>query len=136
VCYLKFGKISSIPSKGFKVYGDSYPFYIFGIAAIFFNLVTFVYLMTLRIYNRRINFIRNHTKFYAFSKSCNVYYIYIIMTYFLLVIFGVLWWSITKDFIILFSCVFLPLMYESIMVLYYNWQINDYMLVGDVAAYN
>lgn len=52
IIYLGVGKLDEIPSNGFQIYGKTYYFYLFGIAALLFNLTIFCYLMTVRIFNR------------------------------------------------------------------------------------
>jgi hypothetical protein len=134
--YLGQGNSENIPTEGFVIYGKKYAFWIFGLASLFITLAVFCYLATIRIYNRKINKVRETMKCIAGCSCFDTYYIFLAATYVSLIIIGVLWSSINKEYFILFSCVFIPLIYECLLVIYYNWKMNDFRFLADVAEYN
>lgn len=93
-------------------------------------------MFTLQIYTRHLNKIKRIKKFFIFKESINEYYIWLVATYILIVIFGIIWWSITKEYIFMLSCFFFPLVYECYLILYYNWKLNDYSILGDIEVFN
>ena len=83
-----------------------------------------------------MNKVKAVKKFYIFKQTINEYYVFLLATYILIVVTGIIWWSITNEYVFLFSCIFIPLIYESFLVFYYNWKLNDYNFLGDVKAFN
>ena len=64
------------------------------------------------------------------------YYTFLIFSYTALVILGIYLASQVSNALIWVCCVFLPLFYQSFVVFYANWTENDYLIFGDVDAYN
>lgn len=69
-------------------------------------------------------------------EGCSEYYFFIFFAYGLLVILGFYMYTYTKNSFIWNSCVFLPLFYQAFVLFYSNWEENDFLLLGSVAAYN
>lgn len=125
-----------IPSEGFYVYGVNYSFVTFGVASIFITLIILLYFFSVRVYIRHINKVKSLKKFTIFSFTINEYYIFITLTYLFLVALGIVWQQATGEYIMLFSLIFLPLIYESYLTFYFNWKINEFSILGDVAKFN
>lgn len=93
--YLGEKKTGGIPANGFKLYGDWYAFWKFGVAGIIFNIIVLMIFLTLRLFYRRTSGIKDSSIYYAFSQKLNSYYIFLLCTYALIVSIGLLWWSLT-----------------------------------------
>jgi hypothetical protein len=127
---------SKIPASGFVVYGVTYYFASYGAAALMFFIIIVCYLFTMRIYQRQTRRIKSLKKFTIFSQTVSEYYVFLFATYLLIVVLGIVWMLATAQYVFMLSCIFLPLIYECCLVIYYNWKLNDYNLLGDVAAFN
>lgn len=118
------------------MFDKTYEFYIFGIAALILNGVVFCYMMSLRIYKRQLKGIKENKPFSLGCKWFSTYYIFLALCYILIVAFGIAIQAMAEEEFVLLSCIVLPLVYESIMIIYFNWQMNDYRLIADISAYN
>ena len=108
-----------------------YPFWGYGIATLLISLTVFLYILSLRLYKRKMNRIIDLN-----SKIFDAYYLALFFTYAVIITLGVVWWSVVKEHLILFSCLFLPIIYECLLVIFYNWSMNDYKILANVAEYN
>lgn len=50
--------------------------------------------MSVRIYYRKMKGIQDFKVYYLFCKSFGVYYIYLLLTYILLVALGIIWYTL------------------------------------------
>lgn len=134
--WLDNGSTSSVPATGFLFYNKKYPFYAFGVASIIIAFAIVSALVCVRSMKRKRNGVSTESEFYIFHKSFTNYYIFYLLAYALLLVLGIVWYTIVKEYFLLFSCIFLPLIYETINIIYYNLEMNDFNFIANVTDYN
>ncbi len=121
-----------------KAYGARYPFYAFGIAALFFNIIILFFFISMRIYYRMINKIKegNYKVFrWEFSQR-TIYYFFLAVDYSFILVVGAIWSIIVKQYVMLFMCIFSPLIILCILIFLNAWIFNNFLLLGIVSDYN
>ena len=58
------------------------------------------------------------------------------MSYAFLIVLGLYFYFKTGTSIVWSSCVFLPLFYQAYVIFYTSWKENDYLVLGDMKAFN
>jgi hypothetical protein len=127
---------NNIPTEGFVVYGVTYSFVTYGVASIFITIIVLTYLFTIRIYERHLNKVKSLKKFHILKYTVSEYYVFLTLTYVFLVALGIVWLSFTGEYVLFYSCIFLPLIYETYLIFFFNWKLNDFAILGDVSKFN
>ena len=126
----------TLPVSQMTIGSTIFPFWAVGVAVVLLSLVIFFYLISLRIIQRARSRVRSINFYYLGCASCGEYYLFLILSYLTIVVIGFYLWSRVGSAIIWVSCVFLPLFYQAFILFYANWKENDYLILGDVTAYN
>lgn len=85
---------------------------------------------------RRRNHVREFSGCYLGWGKFSEYYIYALLAYIMIVVFGCYFFVTVGNPVIWLLTVFVPLMYEAFLQFYRNWEENDYMILGFVDKYN
>ncbi len=61
-----------------------------------------------------------------------LYYICLGATYGFLIYFGVVWYKIVDEPLVICSFIFIPIIYECFLIIYFNWKLNDYKIIANI----
>jgi len=126
----------TLPVTSVYIGASLYPFWSVGVVTILLSFSVLFYLVTLRIVERSQVKIRSLHIYYLGCEGCGEYYFFLFTSYIFLVILGCYLYTVTGNDLIWASCVFLPIFYQAFVIFYLNWQENDFLLFGDMAAFN
>lgn len=65
--------------------------------------------------------IQDFTKYHLLCKAFGPYYMFLALTYLFIVFLGIVWYTLVEEYFFMFTCIFVPIIYEAVMILYYNW---------------
>lgn len=126
-----------IPTKGFVLTnGKDFAFWNYGLASIFFVVVFLMFWMSRQIYKRYCLKIQDFVFYYVFSTNFDMYYVSLFGAYLCLIIIGGLCYAVIGEPFPLIICCFLPLVYETVMVVYFNLNLNDFRFPADTKMIN
>jgi hypothetical protein len=86
-----------------------------------FTIALYFYLASLRLLQRRRNHIREFSGYYLGCGKFSEYYMYALMSYVMIVIFGCYFYVTVGNPMIWLATVFLPLIYEAFLQFYHSW---------------
>lgn len=137
IVVLALADISGVPTQGFSMdNGKDYPFWAFGLASIFFVVIFLLFWISVRIYRRYTLKIKDLVFYYLFSVSFDMYYLSLSCTYLCIILLGGLCYASTDESFPLIFCCFIPVMYELLMIIKFNWNLNDYRFPADTQMIN
>lgn len=137
IVVLALTDINGVPTQGFIMDNEKeYPFWAFGLASIFFVIIFLLFWISLRIYRRYTLKIKDLVFYYLFSVSFDIYYLSLSCTYLCIILLGGLCYASTNEPFPLIFCCFIPIMYELLMIIKFNWNLNDYRFPADTQMIN
>jgi len=137
IVVLALGNIGGVPTNGFAMTnGKTLQFWAFGIASIFFVFLFLLFSISRRIYQRYMLKIKDLIFYYVFTKHFDSYYISLFGSYLCFILIGGLSFAITNEPFPLIICCFLPVMYELLNIIIFNWKLNDYRFPADTKMIN
>lgn len=136
IFYLGNQKQINIPVTTIKIGDLDYPYWAIGIGCIILAIAWYFYLTSLRLLQRKRNRVREFSGCFLGCSKFSEYYIYALVAYIMIVIFGCYFYVTVGNPVIWLITVFIPLIYEAFLHFYRNWEENDYLILGSVDKYN
>lgn len=86
----------------------------------------------MRVLQRFMAKITSSVNYYFGVRLITEYHVYIAITYIMIVAVGVYWELYLDDTIIIIGCIFLPLIYLTILTIFVQWVRNEYQILADI----
>ena len=133
---LEFTRPGGVPLKSVEMGNREFNFYIFPIFALLFTAIAYCFMGAYRIYTRKKKDISGKIYYYVFWFSVDIYWIYILATYFFIVLTGLLIYAVLDDQIYLILAIFIPAIWVISMNAYTHYVLNDYNIFKDIQKEN